>query len=261
MRSEYKTRLLKPSCVNFILVTHIVSYGAFLKWGTSKSSILDWDFPWNKQSSFWGTTITMETPISIHIPKYPPNDPNGCLDGWWLFPQKMDDDPNGWLDGYSPKKWMVIFPSDYGHRPYDFWFLRSDLKHWSRARQAPTPEAFAGIHRGLAPWRASVVVSTAFHGGIQEKRSPKKKHQDQIRKKNTHCHIVVRFTMTIQTMIVVHQAECRLWGKLGGFHPPCRARPLRLRCRDYLRLATARPNKDVVSCGEDGRIIRMSGCI
>ena len=33
--------------------------------GSRKSSILDWDFPWNTPSSYWGTPIKMETPKSI----------------------------------------------------------------------------------------------------------------------------------------------------------------------------------------------------
>ena len=32
-----------------------------------KSSILDWDFPRNKPSSYWGTPITMETIIIPNI--------------------------------------------------------------------------------------------------------------------------------------------------------------------------------------------------
>jgi hypothetical protein len=146
---------------------------------------------------------------------------------------------------------MVIFPSDYGHRPYDF-CTRSDLKHWSRARQAPTPEGFAGIHhspRGR-PWWFPRLFMEGFNKNEAQKKPPR---SDQ--KEKTHIVTLWWDLVWLKRMIVVHQAECRFWGKLGGFHPPCRARPLRLRCRDYLRLATARPNKDVVSCGEDGWII------
>ena len=32
-------------------------YGDFHKCGTPESSILDWGFPWNKPSSYWGTPI------------------------------------------------------------------------------------------------------------------------------------------------------------------------------------------------------------
>ena len=52
-------------------------YGGFLKWGypCSSSSILDWHFPWNKPSSYWGTTMTMETLI------YHPQWQDFCLTG------------------------------------------------------------------------------------------------------------------------------------------------------------------------------------
>ena len=35
-----------------------------------KSSILDWDFPWNKPSSYWGTPVTLETSICHDVPSF-----------------------------------------------------------------------------------------------------------------------------------------------------------------------------------------------
>ena len=42
-------------------------YGGFLKQGYPKSSINRWIFDNKNHPAFWGTTMTMETPISKHF--------------------------------------------------------------------------------------------------------------------------------------------------------------------------------------------------
>ena len=43
-------------------------YGGFHKWGyPQSSSISRWDFPLHKPSSYWGTPMTMETPVCLDI--------------------------------------------------------------------------------------------------------------------------------------------------------------------------------------------------
>ena len=48
---------------SFVGTGHIK--GRFLKYGYPKSSISTWDLPWNKQSSYWGTPMAMESPKSF----------------------------------------------------------------------------------------------------------------------------------------------------------------------------------------------------
>ena len=37
-----------------------------VSWNGCTSSIIDWDFPWNKRTSYWGTPLTMEPPHILY---------------------------------------------------------------------------------------------------------------------------------------------------------------------------------------------------
>ena len=58
-----------------IPLTKDTLHGGFLKWGYLQfSSMLDWDFPWNKPSRHWGST--MENPTYIYHETYWIDQPN-----------------------------------------------------------------------------------------------------------------------------------------------------------------------------------------
>ena len=63
----FRILLLKPLVLG---IPHLV-----VSWnrGTLKSSISSWDFHWNKPSSYWGTPMTMETPILRNTQQIHPN--------------------------------------------------------------------------------------------------------------------------------------------------------------------------------------------
>ena len=59
-RSNSNAFRMGKMMIDIIWGKHVaVSYGET----PPETSILDWDFPWNKPSSYWGTHMTMETTI------------------------------------------------------------------------------------------------------------------------------------------------------------------------------------------------------